>query len=44
MSQLLTSRDALPVPLDQGALVVSGNADLYGTVADLRDRVALASP
>lgn len=44
VSQLLTGLDALPVPLDEGALVVSDNADLYGTVADLRDRVALASP
>lgn len=36
--QLLAGLDRLPVPLDEAAMVVSDNADLYGTVADLRDR------
>lgn len=43
LAQLLKGLAALPVPLSEGALVVSDNADLYGTVADLEQRHAAAS-
>jgi hypothetical protein len=36
--QLLLGIDAAPIPIDEDALVVSDNADVYGTVADLRGR------
>jgi hypothetical protein len=36
--QLVTGLAQLPVPLDDAALVVSDNGDLYGTIADLSDR------
>jgi hypothetical protein len=39
LTQLLTGLRALPVPLADGALVISDNGDLYGTVADLHARV-----
>ena len=35
LTQLLTGLAELPVPLDREALVVSDNADIYGTVHDL---------
>jgi hypothetical protein len=38
LSQLLHGLNQLPVPLDREALVISDNADLYGTVQDLRVR------
>lgn len=38
LNQLLTGLARLPIPLNPEALVVSDNADLYGTVADLRSR------
>lgn len=38
LSQLLKGLGRLPVPLDHDALVVSDNADLYGTVEDLQAR------
>ncbi|WP_344664305.1 hypothetical protein [Catenulispora yoronensis] len=38
LSQLLTGLRQLPVPLDQDALVISDNGDLYGTVEDLMVR------
>lgn len=38
LTQLLRGLDGLPVPLDVLAIVVSDNADLYGTFADLRER------
>ncbi len=36
--RLLKALAALPVPLADEALVVSDNADIYGTIADLIDR------
>lgn len=38
VGQLTRGLSQLPVPLDDRALVVSDNADLYGTVADLIHR------
>lgn len=38
LSQLLAGLAQLPVPLRDDALVVSDNADIYGTVADLEQR------
>jgi hypothetical protein len=38
LQQLLSGLSQLPIPLDNEALVVSDNADIYGTVADLRVR------
>jgi hypothetical protein len=38
LTQLLRGLSRLPVPLADDALVVSDNADLYGTVADLYRR------
>jgi hypothetical protein len=35
ISQLLAGLRDLPVPLEESALVVSDNADIYGTLADL---------
>ena len=42
--QLVRGLSRLPVPLDDDALVVSDNADLYGTVADLFRRAQEAAP
>ncbi|GAA1984189.1 hypothetical protein [Catenulispora subtropica] len=42
LTQLLRGVDRLPVPLDSDALVISDNADIYGTVDDLRSRAAAA--
>jgi hypothetical protein len=38
LRQLLDGLAQLPIPLDHEALVVSDNADIYGTVADLQSR------
>jgi hypothetical protein len=38
LTQFLSGIDRLPIPVHAGALVVSDNADVYGTLADLRDR------
>src|SRR5262245_61005767 len=38
LDQLLRGLERLPVPLQEDALVVSDNADVYGTVADLVER------
>ena len=38
LSQLLRAMRAAPVPLADDAIVVSDNADIYGTLADLEDR------
>lgn len=38
LRQLLAGLEQLPIPLDHEALVVSDNADIYGTVLDLRRR------
>lgn len=40
LDQLLAGLSQLPIPLHDGALVVSDNGDLYGTVADLCERAA----
>ena len=39
LDQFLRGVDALPIALQSGALVVSDNADIYGTLTDLYDRV-----
>jgi hypothetical protein len=38
VAQLLRGLAALPSPVDDDAIVVSDNGDIYGTVADLADR------
>jgi hypothetical protein len=38
VEQMLRGLDQLPLPLEEDALVVSDNADIYGTLADLLDR------
>ncbi len=40
MTQFLKGITHLPVPLDAEALVVSDNADLYGTLDDIEERLA----
>ena len=42
LAQFLYGLARLPVPLQAGALVVSDNADIYGTVADLFLRAQFA--
>lgn len=44
LRQFLQGLSRLPVPLDDQALVVSDNADIYGTVADLFQRTQDADP
>jgi hypothetical protein len=44
LSQFLRGLARLPVPLKEDALVVSDNADIYGTVADLYKRAKRAEP
>lgn len=39
LKQLLAGLDRMPIPIDDMALVVSDNADIYGTVTDLWARV-----
>jgi hypothetical protein len=43
LSQFLRGMRAVPVPLADDAVVISDNADIYGTLADLDDREALRS-
>lgn len=43
LDQLLAGLGRLPVPLHDDALVVSDNADIYGTVADLFERAQSAA-
>lgn len=38
LSQLLTGLSQLPIPLDRDALVISDNADIYGSLHDLTIR------
>jgi hypothetical protein len=38
LRQLLQGLDQVPMPIDDSALVVSDNGDIYGTVADLWER------
>jgi hypothetical protein len=40
MAQFLKGVTHLPIPLDPDALVVSDNADLYGTLDDIEERLA----
>ncbi|MBI4750710.1 MAG: hypothetical protein HY774_19665 [Acidobacteria bacterium] len=42
VQQLLSGLDQMPIPIDEQALVVSDNGDLYGTVADLRYRIEIS--
>lgn len=42
LSQLLEGLGQLPMPLDSDALVISDNADIYGTLDDLRSRAGSA--
>ena len=39
MAQFLKGITRIPVPLDPEALVVSDNADLYGTLVDIEERL-----
>ena len=38
LDQFLRGVDALPIAIQEDALVVSDNADIYGTIMDLYDR------
>ncbi|MFT3771637.1 MAG: hypothetical protein QM820_40000 [Minicystis sp.] len=38
LSQFLAAMRDVPVPLAEDALVISDNADIYGTLIDLEDR------
>ena len=38
LSQFLRGISRIPVPIAADALVISDNADIYGTLADLEDR------
>jgi hypothetical protein len=38
LRQLLRGLAQLPIPIEDDALVISDNADIYGTVADLSER------
>lgn len=38
LQQLLTGLSNMPVPIEDAALVISDNADIYGTVVDLWQR------
>jgi hypothetical protein len=38
VKQLLAGLDQAPLPIDEEALVISDNSDIYGTVGDLRAR------
>lgn len=42
VDQFLKGLEQFPVPVEDEALVISDNGDLYGTVVDLRERRALA--
>jgi len=43
MVQFLKGISKVPVFLDPDALVVSDNADIYGTLADIEDRIATSA-
>ncbi|MEZ0296602.1 MAG: hypothetical protein ACAI35_09145 [Candidatus Methylacidiphilales bacterium] len=43
IKQFLTGVSQFPVPLDEDALVVSDNADIYGTLQDIEDRLENAA-
>jgi hypothetical protein len=38
VEQLLCGLEQMPIPIDEDALVISDNADIYGVVADLEER------
>ena len=40
INQFLDAMDQMPIPLDLNALVISDNADIYGTLDDLRERLS----
>jgi hypothetical protein len=44
VDQLLRGLDSAPVPIEDDALVVSDNADIYGTIGDLRGRLGARAP
>lgn len=39
IAQLLDGLGQMPIPIDETALVVSDNADIYGTISDLTDSI-----
>ena len=39
IEQFLVGFSQLPIPIDETALVISDNGDIYGTINDLRNRV-----
>lgn len=39
ISQFVTAMDQMPIPIESNALIISDNADIYGTLADVRGRV-----
>lgn len=40
LKQFFTGLDEMPLPIEETALVISDNGDLYGTVSDLRERLS----
>ncbi len=40
IDQFLAGMARVPIPIDAGALVISDNGDLYGTLEDMRGRAA----
>jgi len=38
VEQLIRGMEQMPIPIDEEALVISDNADIYGTVADISQR------
>jgi hypothetical protein len=39
IAQFLRAMEQMPIPLDDGALVISDNGDIYGTLTDIRERL-----
>ena len=39
LAQLLDGLSQMPIPIDETALIVSDNADIYGTASDLQNRL-----
>jgi hypothetical protein len=44
VGQLLSGIRRIPVPISDDAVIISDNGDLYGTLADLEDRLAASGP
>ncbi len=40
IQQFIRAMDQMPIPLDDSALIISDNADIYGTLADVRGRLS----